>query len=112
MRCRIFDFSKKDAEIPKNLYTKWFDYGRIKNRLCLRTRKPGDYFALDRQGHRQKLKDYWMNEKVPREKRDRMILLADGSHILWAIGGRISEYYKVTEHTEKILEVRYMEEKI
>lgn len=112
MRCRIFDFSKKDAEIPKNLYTKWFDYGRIKNRLCLRTRKPGDYFALDRQGHRQKLKDYWMNEKVPREKRERMILLADGSHILWAIGGRISEYYKVTEHTEKILEVRYMEEKI
>ena len=41
-----------------------------------------------------------------------LLMLADGSHILWAIGGRISEYYKVTEHTEKILEVRYMEEKI
>ena len=42
--------------------------------------------------------------------RSKIWLLADGSHILWALGGRISEYYKVTEQTKKILEVRYMED--
>ncbi len=110
MACRIFGYSEKNVKIPQNLYTKWFDYDKIKNRLYFRTREPGDYFVLDAEGHRQKLKDYWINEKVPRSMRSKIWLLADGSHILWALGGRISEYYKVTEQTKKILEVRYMED--
>ena len=101
---------KKDVEIPKNLYTKWFDCDKIQNGLCLRNRKPGDYFALDTQGHKQKLKDYLINEKVPGPKRNHIPLLADGSHILWAVGGRISAYYKITEHTRNVLEVQFMEE--
>lgn len=32
--------------------------------------------------------------------------MAEGSHVLWVIGGRISEYYKVTEETERILKVQ------
>ena len=80
--------------------------------LCFRFREPGDYLVIDGKGHRQKLKDYLVNEKVPRERRDKMLLLADGSHILWAVGGRISEYYKVTGQTKQILEIRYMEEKV
>lgn len=35
-----------------------------------------------------------------------MIVLADGSHIVWVVGKRISEYYKVTEETKKVLKVR------
>lgn len=109
---RVFSYSKKDAEIPKKRYTKWFDYDKIKNSLCLRTRETGDYFCLDAAGHRQKLKKYWMNEKTPRTLRERTLLLAEGAHILWIVGGRISSYYKITEATGKILEVQYMEEKI
>ena len=51
-----------------------------------------------------------VNEKMPREARAKLLLLADGSHILWAIGGRMSEHYKITEHTKRILEVQYLEE--
>lgn len=109
--CRILSENKKDVNFPKNLYTKWFDYDKIKNMLCFRSREPGDYMVIDRQGHRQKLKDYLVNEKVPRKQRDKILLLADGSHILWAVGGRISEYYKVTAQTRQILEVHYVEEK-
>lgn len=107
---RVLAVSKKDVKIPKNLYTKWFDYDKIKNRLYLRTRRPGDYFVLDAQGRRQKLKDYWINEKVPRFQRDQIPLLAEGSHILWAAGYRISAYYKITEDTKRVLEVQFMEE--
>ncbi len=109
--CRILEIEKIDGKIPKNQYTKWFDYDKIKNRLYLRTRKPGDYFILDANGHRQKLKDYWINEKTPKDRRDRILLLADGSHILWIIGYRISEHYKVARDTKRILEVQFMEEK-
>ena len=37
---------KKDMEIPKNQYTKWFDYDRIKDTLSVRTRETGDYFMI------------------------------------------------------------------
>lgn len=110
-KCRVFPL-KKDTEIPKNPYTKWFDYDKIQNVPCFRNRRAGDYFALDFTGRRQKLKDYFINEKVPRQKRDQVWLLADGSHILWVIGGRVSEYYKVTEHTKTVLEARFTEEEI
>ncbi len=110
--CRILPFTKKYEEIPKNLYTKWFDYDKIKNRLYLRYREPGDYFVLDALGHRQKLKQYLINEKVPKAERNRVLLLAEDSHILWAVGYRISEYYKVTEDTNTVLEVWYVEDSI
>ncbi len=108
--CRLMEKNKKDVKFPKNLYTKWFDYDKIKIGLCIRTREAGDYFTIDAKGHRQKLGDYLVNEKMPREARAKLLLLADGSHILWAIGGRMSEHYKITEHTKRILEVQYLEE--
>lgn len=58
---------------------------------------------IDRMGHRKKLKEIFINEKYPKSQRDLIPLLADGSHIIWILGGRISEAYKVTEQTKRIL---------
>ena len=57
-------------------------------------------------GGRKTLKAFMIDEKIPREQRDRILLVAEGSHILWIVGYRISEYYKVTDDTEHILQVR------
>ena len=43
--------------------------------------------------------------EIPKEKREQILLLAEGSHVLWVVGFRISEYYKIEEHTENILQV-------
>ncbi len=105
----IFLFSLRDRdffeEIPVNCYTKWFDYDKIKNDLMLRTRLSGDYLEAAK-GVKKKLNRYLIDEKVPREMRDRQILLADGSHIIWVVGMRISGHYKVTDKTRRILEVQ------
>ena len=47
-----------------------------------------------------------IDEKIPRELRDRVTLLAEDHHVLWIVGWRISEYYKVTEDTDYVLEVQ------
>ena len=93
-------------EIPINRYTKWFDYDTIRNGLSIRTRENGDYIVLDGQGHKKLLKRWMIDEKIPREERDRLLLLADGSHILWIIGYRISDSCKVSASTERVLEVQ------
>ena len=102
----ILEKTKEIHEIPQKKYTKWFDYDKIKGTLLLRNRCQGDYFIMDSQGRRQSLKKYFINEKVPAEEREKIPVLAEGSHILWAVGYRISEAYKVTENTERILEIQ------
>lgn len=98
-----------DAEnIPELVYTKWLDYDKI-NKLSLRNRQKGDYIVIDDLGSRKKLKDYFIDEKVPREERDKILLVADGSHIVWIIGYRISAYYKVTNSTSNIIKITYKE---
>jgi len=88
-------------------YTKWFDYDIINNGLSARTRQPGDSIVIDDSGSRQKLKYYYINEKIPREIRDTVPLLAEDSDILWIVGYRISEKYKVTDGTKRVLQVTY-----
>ncbi len=102
---QVFD-RKILEDIPQNQYTKWFDYDKIKESLTLRTRKEGDYLTIDRRLSRKSLQDYMVNEKIPRQKRNQVWLLADGRHILWVIGYRISQAYKVSEDTKRILQVQ------
>ncbi|TCT13046.1 tRNA(Ile)-lysidine synthase [Natranaerovirga pectinivora] len=95
----------KEEDTSKKTYTKFFDYDRIKSALCLRTRETGDFIVLKGINGRKKLKDYFIDNKIPKEKRDEILLIADGNHIIWIIGYRVSEEYKVTEKTQKILKV-------
>ena len=101
--------------IPQKTYTKWFDYDKIKKSMAIRGRRTGDYLRIrsggDRPAARKLLKDYFITEKVPRQERDRIILLAEEEHVLWVMGHRISEYYKVEKDTRRILQVQLRGEK-
>lgn len=100
----------KKQNIPEKTYTKCFDYDKMKHTVRLRNRQAGDYLVINAAGGRKKLKDYLIAEKIPKRERSQMLLLADGQEIVWAVGRRISETYKVTEHTKKILKIQIMEE--
>lgn len=94
---------KKGTEIPKNQYTKWFDCGKIKGMPVVRSRQTGDYITLA-DGRKKTVRRFMIDEKIPREQRDSVPLLADGSHVMWIIGYRISEYYKIGPDTVRVLE--------
>ena len=106
----LFDY-KKEMQIPKNCCIKWFDYDKIKNAVNIRTRREGDYLCINSSGGIKKLKNYFVDAKIPRKSRDSQLLIADGSHIMWLpeAGSRISEYYKVSENTRKILLIKLIE---
>ncbi len=94
-------------KISNEVYTKCFDYDKIKFGLQLRGRQPKDTIAIDGNGHHKKLKQYFIDEKIPVRNRDEAILLADGNHILWIVGMRIGADYKVTNTTKTVLKVNY-----
>ena len=103
---KIIENSPDFEKIPKKMYTKWLDYDKIKGIMQLRTRQSKDFLVITADGKRKKLKNYLIDEKIPRQERDSILLLVDETHVLWAIGWRISEDVKVTEHTKRILEIQ------
>lgn len=111
-RVIVSDFTvDRPVEVMQNLYTKWFDYDKIETAPCVRFRQPGDFLTIaDGKGGciHKSLKNYMITEKIPKEERDRIPVVADGNHILWVVGYRISEYYKVTEQTRHILQTEYI----
>lgn len=109
LMCRVMEDYDAD-DIPRNTYTKWFDYDKIFNGLCLRTRRQGDTIAINETGSVKKLKDYYIDVKIPKSERDETFILASDSKVYWVIGYRIAEDVKVTKKTRKVMEIAYIKE--
>ncbi len=84
----------------------YLDYNKCAWPMGVRTRKDGDKFApLGMKGKQRKLQDFFVSCQVPRLHRDFIPLLVSGDDIVWVGGLRLSEKYKITPDSRKILEV-------
>ena len=99
-RPKMLDLSKKEC-------TKYLDYDRIIQCLQLRTMKNGDYIVVNSAGSRKKLNRLFTDAKIPADRRGEIPLVAAGSEIVWAVGLRIGENYKVTDNTRRILHMEF-----
>jgi tRNA(Ile)-lysidine synthase len=89
-------------------YTKYFDYDKINTIPVIRCRQKGDYLLLsDGRGGtiRKSLKEYMIEQKIPRREREFLPVLADGERILWLVDYRVSEYFKADGQTTHFLQV-------
>ncbi|MBQ8952404.1 MAG: tRNA lysidine(34) synthetase TilS [Lachnospiraceae bacterium] len=100
--------NSEDISIAKNIYTKMADYGKIKDNLCIRTPQDGDYIIIDRDGNKKKLSRVFIDCKIDRESRLSWPVIAVGNEIIWVIGLRFSEAYKIKEDTSKIICMNYI----
>jgi tRNA(Ile)-lysidine synthase len=82
------------------------DYQSLEFPLRIRNFRPGDRFQPLGVKGTQKLKEFFIDHKIPKFERPRIPLLTSGEKIAWVIGYRIDERVKVTEKTQKVLEVK------
>jgi tRNA(Ile)-lysidine synthase len=71
----------------------------------MRNFRPGDRFQPLGVKGEQKLKEFFIDHKIPRFERPGVPLLVSGETIIWVVGHRISELVKVAEETERVLRV-------
>jgi len=97
-----------------NDYTKYFDYDTIKDTICVRCRREGDYITISYKNGEaggneaycgKKLKKELTDKKISGIFKDMVVLLAAGNDILWAAGVRQSMKYYVKDNTKRILKV-------
>jgi len=106
---RLFEMSvfeyKKNDKIPKNTYTKWFDYDKISGMPIIRTKQEGDYISI--KGGHKKIKRCMIEHKIPSELRADIPVVAYENHVIWLVGYRISESVKIDINTKRILQIKY-----
>ncbi len=73
--------------------------------LTIRSRRQGDFFYPIGFGKRKKLQDYFVDEKIPRDERDAVPLLTSKNDIVWVVGHRLDERYKVDKETKRVLKL-------
>jgi len=81
------------------------DADKIQGSLTVRNRRRGDRFFPYNGPGQKKLKDFLIDEKIPRIKRDRIPLVTDDQGILWVAGIRTGDPYKVDSMTNRLLKL-------
>ncbi|MGA1875418.1 MAG: tRNA lysidine(34) synthetase TilS [bacterium] len=103
---RISDRSAIKKSELESLYHPHYallDFDTLPFPLHVRNREPGDRFQPLGFHGTKKLKDFFIDAKVPVEERNRIPVIASGRQIVWVVGMRIADPFKITEKTKKIL---------
>jgi len=86
------------------------DAEKLKFPLQLRHWHPGDSFQpIGMEGKSQKLQDYFTNQKLSRlEKEDVWLLINGDAAVVWVVGWRLDERFKIQTSTNKVLKINWI----
>jgi tRNA(Ile)-lysidine synthase len=98
----------KSSIMEYNPLVRFFDYGKLKEGIYIRNRRNGDIFKPFRSTGTKKLKEFFIDNKIPREQRDKIPLICKGNEVVWVIGHKTSDKFKLTENTKSVLKIEYV----
>jgi tRNA(Ile)-lysidine synthase len=87
---------------PKIIY---IDKETLKYPLTIRKCQKGDYFYPLGMSGRKKISKYFKDEKMDIFAKENQWLLCSGGNIVWIIGKRADDRYKITDRTKEILKL-------
>jgi len=74
--------------------------------LVVRNWVQGDYFIPLGMTGKKKISDFMIDEKIPLNLKERLLLLVSGDDVVWVIGQRINDRFKISGHTQKAIELK------
>ena len=104
-------FSKTSPRQIRNLsgqgsFTAFFDEDRLKFPLTIRNVHPGDKFSPFGMTGTQKLKRFFINNKIHSSKRNAIPIFLSGDKIIWVGGFRMADPVKITAETNYVLKIK------
>ena len=93
----------KSGKVDK--MSRGFDFNKIKGGIVVRNRQQGDKIKLV--GGSKKIKDLFIDLKIPREDRCKIPVIVDDEGILQVGEYKSSENYKIDENTKEVLKVTF-----
>jgi tRNA(Ile)-lysidine synthase len=81
------------------------DESKLQYPLRLRRWREGDTFIPFGMAGRKKVGDYLTDHKVPIVERKRQFVLVSGEDIVWVVGRRTDDRFRIGNNTENILKI-------
>jgi len=101
-RINIDKLPGKDFKIRKEKNMACLDFEKLEFPLLIRKWQQGDYFQPLGMTGFKKVSDFLIDEKIPVHEKENTWLLCSGNKIVWIIGHRIDNRYKVTSESQSI----------
>ncbi len=98
----------EDFSIERDRRIAYLDYDKLDFPLTLRTWREGDWFIPFGMRGRKKLSDYFSNRKFSRIEKERTWLLCGGEAIVWVVGERIDDRFRIDRSTKCALIVNFL----
>ena len=99
---------KPDFKFSSNPNVADLDLDMLDFPLMLRHWQEGEYFKPLGMTGLKKLSDFFIDEKYSIPEKENAWILASGNHIVWILGKRIDDQYKITGKTKRILRIRLL----
>lgn len=84
----------------------YIDQDKIKFPLTIRHYQPGDRFRPLGMKYNKKLKDFFIDSKIPRFERREKVIIEDQNQIIWIAKIRINDNVKITPKTQHVLRIK------
>lgn len=97
--------SSEDFQLDKSPFVACLDYNKIEFPLLLRKWTQGDYFQPLGMSGFKKLSDFLIDLKIPLHQKENTWLLCSGQKIVWVMGHRIDNRFKITLKTKHVLKI-------
>ena len=102
----------EELHIQKDKDIAYFDLDKLKFPLVLRHWQQGDWFVpLGMQG-RKKLSDYFSDKKFSRLEKEQVWLLCSGDEVIWIVGERSDNRFRVECATKRCLVVNFFRKRV
>ena len=98
-----------DFQIEKDKHIAYFDHDQLQYPLSLRRWKEGDWFIPFGMKGRKKLSDYFSDHKFSKIQKEQAWLLCSGDAIIWIVGERADDRYRIKKSTKNVLIVNFSE---
>lgn len=95
--------------VPKKANVAMLDMDLLNFPLELRHWKQGDYFVPFGMKKKKKLSDFFTSNKYSLLDKERQWLLCSGDEIVWVVGKRIDDRFKVSNSTKSVLKIEINE---
>ncbi len=106
LNCQLIDKANLDFK-KKSEKEEFFDFEKTGDAISCRFFEAGDRFVPLGMDGAKKVKSYFIDEKVPKNERNRIPILTNGKNdIIWIYGHRIGHDFRIREETRKIIAIQ------